>query len=52
MAERQPQLHITATKEQVERIKTAAAAEGLSVASYIRQAVLTRLNQETSQKPL
>ena len=43
--ERKPQLHITATPEQVREIKSAAAAEGLSVASYIRQAVLSRLRR-------
>jgi len=49
--ERKPQLHVTTSPEQLAQIKQAAASEGLSVASYIRQAVLTRVNQEIAQKP-
>lgn len=48
--ERKPQLHLTASPEQVRQIKAAAASQGLPIASYIRQAVLARLNQESAQK--
>jgi len=47
---RKPQLHVTTSPEQLAQIKQAAAAEGLSVASFIRQAVLARVSRETAQK--
>ena len=48
--DRKPQLHVTTSPEQLAQIKQAAASEGLSVASYIRQAVLARVREAVAAK--